>query len=159
MPVGVSAYVALANITLSSSASSVTFSSIPSTYRDLVIISNLLNTVNTVDGFFAFNGDTNGSNYSRVYMYSDGISNISGSAGGQSIVPRTAPGVLQINIMDYSATDKQKTSLVHSHQAANITYTQASRWLNTAAITSIRISPADGSFASGATFALYGISS
>jgi hypothetical protein len=40
MPAGVSAYTALANVTLGSSAANVTFSSISGSYRDLVLIVN-----------------------------------------------------------------------------------------------------------------------
>jgi len=38
MPAGVSAYVPLANLTLGSSAASVTFSSISQAYKDLVLV-------------------------------------------------------------------------------------------------------------------------
>ena len=152
-------YTPLANLTLGTSASSVTFSNIPATYRDLVIVSNLLNTVDTTDGTIRFNGDS--ANVSRVFMYGIGSgSGVSGSnTSAQSFVPRIAVGSLVVQIMDYSATDKHKTTLLTSNQAGYITYTQASRWASTAAINSVRLAPADGSFAAGFTAALYGIAS
>jgi hypothetical protein len=157
MPVGVSAYVPLANVTLVSSAASITFSGITQIHRDLIIISNQLCTVDAVDGNLQFNGDTG--NVSRVFMFGNGSSTQSTYiTDRQSFVPKVSAGVLEINIFDYSATDKHKTTLIKSNQAQHITYTQASRWASTAAITSILISPASGSWAAGATFALYGVS-
>ena len=157
MPAGISAYIALANVTLGSNASSVTFSSINQGYRDLVIVSNQLCTVDATDGNLQFNGDTG--NVSRIFMFGNGSSTQSTYATDrQSFVPRTVVGVLEINIFDYSTTDKHKTTLIKSNQGQSITYTQASRWANTSAITSILLSPSSGSWAAGATFALYGVS-
>jgi hypothetical protein len=63
-----STYVALATTTLGATAASVTFSSIPATYRDLVLVYNGTTSANIgVD--VEFNGDTNSANYSRVFMY------------------------------------------------------------------------------------------
>jgi hypothetical protein len=64
MPAGVSAYTALANVTLGSSAASVTFSSISQSYRDLVLV--ITATTSAVDNaFIRFNSDS-GSNYNIV---------------------------------------------------------------------------------------------
>ena len=149
-------YTPLATVTLASTASSVTFGSIPATYRDLIIVSNMLNTVDAVDGTIYFNGDTTAANYTRVFMYATG-SVLSSTGNNQSFTPRIAVGSLVVQIMDYSATDKHKTTLVRSDQAGYITYTQASRWANTAAVNTIRLAPASGSFAIGFTASLYGV--
>jgi hypothetical protein len=152
-------YTPLANVTLGTATASVTFSSIPATYRDLILVINT--TGNTGAGFyFQFNGDT-GSNYSYVYALGE-------SAGASSAVVtategrmgniETGLGVHILNIMDYSATDKHKTVLVRSDNApANRTWMFANRWASTSAITSVRIFPFGATMSSGATLSLYGI--
>ena len=71
-------YVPLASTTLSSDTGSVTFSSISSSYTDLVIIMSVQgNTGGTAQGsntnFLRFNGDT-ASNYSYTYLSGNGTS-------------------------------------------------------------------------------------
>ncbi len=155
-------YIALANVTTSSAVSSVTFSSIPATYRDLVVVCNFIPTLNPVtDSFYIeFNGDT-GSNYSYVRMTGNGSAAASATGSGASITGN-AIGVMTyqqgnalVNIQDYSATDKHKTWL----SRANFGWTSAfaGRWANTNAITSVKILVSGTTFQSGATFALYGI--
>jgi hypothetical protein len=68
--------------------------------------------------------------------------------------PQTAFSILQI--MDYSATDKHKSALTRTtHTSQSVVEALASRWANTAAITSLAVS--GGTFNVGSTFALYGI--
>jgi hypothetical protein len=151
-------YIALANITLGSTASSVTFSSIPATYRDLIIV---IQHSGAGDNFtLRMNGDT-GANYSYVYMLGNGSSTSSvaeskGEVGG-SYTGNIGNTVIQI--MDYSATDKHKTALSRSNTAAVNTRAVAYRWASTSAVNSTGIVLNSGSFASGSTFALYGIAS
>jgi hypothetical protein len=105
-------YTALANITLGSSASSVTFSSIPATYRDLIIVCDTFASgQSSIDG--RLNGDT-GNSYSTVRMFGTGSS--AGSDTYEGITNRYAVGITNttrttqiIQIMDYSATNKHKT--------------------------------------------------
>jgi len=157
-------YKALATVTLSSSASSVTFSSIPATYRDLVLVANGSETSGTSMSV-RVNGDS-GSNYSTVFMRGTNTD----TAQSQSFANETegyvivaAPGnnfTVNLSIMDYSATDKHKTMLSRSgYGAATLTEADANRWANTAAITSVQIIDNSGTFNSGCTFSLYGIES
>jgi hypothetical protein len=152
-------YTALANITLGSTATSVTFSSIPATYRDLILVySGTSTSVSGVEG--RFNGDS-GTNYSLVRMFGTGSPGSSSATTNYFPVvytglPITALSIVQI--MDYSATDKHKTVLTRAGGAGyTTTEALASRWANTAAITSINILSIG--FTSGSTFALYGIAS
>ena len=156
-------YVALANITLGSSASSVTFSSIPATFRDLVLVVNGKATAGGSACRFRVNGDT-GTNYSYVRMY--GFSGGTGSdTNTQPFIDigamNTSDGLLNItNIMDYSATDKHKTVLVRAQESAlGAVLATAGRWANTAAITSVTVYAGSDQFAAGTTVALYGIRS
>jgi hypothetical protein len=154
-------YTALANITLGSSASSITFSSIPATYRDLVLVADYSTSPSSACEI-RFNGDT-GSNYSTVTMRGDGTSAFSTSYTAAFIQPSNGTGeaantrnLFTFQVMDYSATDKHKTSLLRMNNPGH-TQAQANRWANTAAITSVAIYNA--TFLTGATFALYGIAS
>lgn len=162
-------YTALATITLASSASSISFSNIPATYRDLILVSNERHASSTASGgtYIRFNGDS-GSNYALLYMTGIPITGASGSGiadpftGAMLSRYTNADGNNGIaHIMDYATTDKHKTIISRGNQAepyqlAIIAY--LSRWKNTAAITSITCAPEiAGSFAAGSTFAIYGV--
>lgn len=159
-------YTPLQTITLSGSASTVTFGSIPGTYRDLVFVFDGGVTSGNRNLVIAFNSDTTNSNYAAVQMSGTGS-----AADGTAFLSTQTRflnyyGYMQADlncqivtqIFDYSATDKHKTYLSRSSHASNGTSAVASRWANTNAITSIQLSQ-DGavSFASGSTFSLYGI--
>jgi hypothetical protein len=161
-------YIPLATQTLTSTASTVTFSSIPATYRDLVLVMNLFTTADTVIAV-RLNGDS-GNNYSWVWM--SGLNNntaASGSNGGTSADlqwtlqnPLGAnPKLITYNLMDYTATDKHKTSITRISDTGSASATAyASRWANTAAVNSITITrTAGGNYNTGSTFGLYGIAS
>ena len=152
-------YTALANITLGSSASSVTFSSIPATYRDLVMVFNGSGP-SGVPIVLRYNNDT-GANYPSVRMFNTGSSPNSDTVTPPEIGFSNTSLVALVNIMDYSATDKHKTSLIRWGNADGTSYSMAwaSRWANTAAITTLNITVASGQIVSGSTFALYAIAS
>lgn len=152
-------YIALANTTLSSNTATVTFSSIPATYRDLVLVINGSAAQRSYFGI-RFNSDT-GNNYSNVRAQSE--NNIAGSdtSGTDWIagyVIDTTQSVSLFNIMDYSATDKHKTVLSRSNSANYYAGMHTGRWANTNAVTSISaIIESSRNWNSGTTFALYGI--
>ena len=153
-------YTALANITLGSSASSVTFSSIPATYRDLVFIFQGTSTGTVGDIVLQLNGD-GGLNYSRVQTNNAGSGLNSGQSGLYPLYFGTGGGRFILNLMDYSATDKHKSALSRGNNSSlDFVTMMASRWASTSAVTTMALSIDSGaSFASGSTFALYGIAS
>jgi hypothetical protein len=142
-------------VTLGSSAASVTFSSIPATYRDLILVCEYTNASNPL---LRFNSDT-GSNYSYVRMYGNGSSASSdnGSDTGFAIATGSATSgqTSIIQIMDYSATDKHKTVLIRNGLASTFVNASANRWANTAAITTVSFQV--GTYGAGSTFNLYGV--
>ena len=153
-------YTPLATVTLGSTASSVTFSSIPATYRDLIVVwDGTISSPSSTTISFRFNGDT-GANYSSVYMFGSGASTASGTnlPNGMAF-QQGAGGVINAiaTVMDYSATDKHKTWLSRSNSTADLVMAWAGRWANTAAITSVALIPSSSTFASGNTFSLYGV--
>jgi hypothetical protein len=155
-------YTALANITLGSSASSVTFSSIPATYRDLVLVVNSTTTVLT-ELFLELNGDTNNASYPRVRASGNGTSTFSGAENNRKItfygVASSTPSTHIVQFLDANATDKHKTYLTRANQTTEGVDMMAHRFTSTAVITSIRVATESGSFATGSLFSLYGIAS
>jgi hypothetical protein len=153
-------YTPLATVTLGSTGTSITFSNIPGTYRDLVLISNI--TRATADGVIQIqlNGDT-GSNYSRVWMLGtgsgSGSSGTSTDAAYRMLSYSTRLSTVISQLFDYSATDKHKTMLWRGNDSGAEVNAMAGRWANTAAVTSLRVYSDAGNFASGSTFSLYGI--
>jgi hypothetical protein len=155
-----SAQVALATITLGSAASTVTFSSIPATYRDLRLVIQASSPADTADIVARFNGDS-GANYSLVQMYGNGSTATSSASSGQTELYfgyyNTTQGMVQLTVFDYSQTDKQKSALSRSDLPGALVFARAGRWASTSAITSMLIYPTYGQFAAGSTFSLYGI--
>jgi hypothetical protein len=158
-------YTALATVTLGSSASSVTFSSIPATYRDLVVVTNVDGTLQS-NYWLRLNGDT-GSNYSYVFARGNGTTASSSSSAGQTSMRLNGDAdvmtdfshVAVLSIMDYSATDKHKTVLIRPNTASRAADMGAGRFASTSAITSVLLFLSTGNFDVGSTFNLYGIAS
>ena len=160
-----STYTPLANITLGATATSVTFSSISQSYRDLVLV---LNGKSTATADLAFQVNSANTNYNYVHMTGTGSAASSSSrTNGDYIIP--SYGVISsisanqtnciINLMDYSATDKHKTMLLRTSDSSQAVSAEAARWASTSAITSIACFALGTTFAIGSTFALYGIAS
>lgn len=157
---GTPTYTALANLTLSSSAASVTFSSISQAYRDLVLVVQATNSTGAWTLRYRINGDT-ASSYSLVSMRGNGsaaesFSQTNTNAGFLTFSDMTNYNV-QSSFFDYSTTDKHKSILARGNEASTYSEALATRWPSTSAITTILVYPASGNFATGSTFALYGI--
>ena len=159
-------YTALATVTLGSSASSVTFSSIPATYRDLILVVNA-SIPTEASPRARINGDS-GANYSQVTAYADtgGVFSFADTGDtsvrlGQSGTGFTGSRFMCVTqFMDYSATDKHKTVLGRNNDdGTRALSATATRWANTAAINQIQILLTANTYATGSTFALYGIAS
>jgi len=160
-----SALTPLANITLGSSAASVTFSSIAATYKDLYLVAQtgLSSAGQTVN--VQFNNDT-ASNYNTVIAYGDGSSRGSAPVSNATSIfaayygqtANTPKAQLTLNFLDYSVTDKHKSLLIRNNDAGYVVEMMAARWASTSAITTIKLYPGAGNFVTGSTFALYGVS-
>ena len=119
-------YTPLANITLGSNATSVTFSSIAAGYRDYIIVATGTVTVEDGGPVFLLNGDT-GQNYPTIYMTGTGTSTVSsgypqrayGTIVQQAYWRQTTPNQVVFSIMDASAIDKHKTILSRSDMAGS----------------------------------------
>lgn len=153
-----SAMVALATTTLGSAASSVTFGSIPATYRDLRLVVNAYGPGGD-NSYFRINADS-GANYSWVSMRGDGSTTASNATSSATEIYITTLGTAMTTgiaeIIDYSVTDKHKTVLTRGNDTTAWIQARASRWANTAAVTSIAVT-CGGTYSTGSTFSLYGI--
>lgn len=158
---------AIANITLGAESSSVTFSNIPQTYRDLRLVVSVKHTNASRYTTFRINSDS-GSNYSAVQMFGNGSTAQSAnySNGGQFVLANnyfessSEFTVGTLDFLDYSATDKHKTLLWRSGLAGTVVNASSGRWASASAITTIFLdSTAGGSntFVAGSTFTLYGV--
>lgn len=154
-------YEPIATTTLGASASSITFSSIASTWTDLRLVLVATGTSGTVTGL-RFNSDT-ATNYSNVYMYGNGsapTSSVNNSDNriylGWDLLSTTIPFMFTCDIMRYAGSTN-KTVLITSSEDKNgsgFVYRSVGMWRNTAAITSITLL---SNFATGTTATLYGI--
>jgi hypothetical protein len=167
-------YDSIATVTVGAGgSSSISFSSIPSTYKHLQIRAIVrTNRTSTGDGIdLRFNGDSS-TNYSLHELYGSGASAGSYGAGSQSSASFYAIaggnananvfGVSIIDILDYASTTKNKTlrnlnGFENNDTNGQMTMNSAA-WFSTSPINTITISPDNGpNFVTYSSFALYGI--
>lgn len=152
-------YEPIATQTLGSAAASVTFSSIPSTYTDLVLVVNAKAQSSDLYPQYKLNTSTT---LSRTYVYGDGTTAGSGRSSDNYIVGTNqvyASGFLFnaiCHFMNYANTTTYKTVLVRNNNASRGSEGLVSMWRSTDAINSIEYY-ASGNFDVGSTFTLYGI--
>jgi len=166
------AYDSLATVTLSASASSITFAGIPSGYKHLQIrFIGRVDDANTADNIWIqFNGDT-ASNYSWHYLEGDGsgvatsgAANFGKLLAGRVSAASATSGIFGagcIDILDYANTNKYKTvknlTGVDRNGSGNVRM-DSGNWRSTSAITSISITNGSATnFIANTQFALYGI--
>ena len=154
-------YEPIATTTLGSAAATVTFSSIPGTYTDLILI--IRATLSSSSGAMGaqLNSDT-GSNYSYTRLTGDGSTASSDRNSNLTFAPigtvSTTQNVSVVQFQNYSNSTTYKTILTRNGIADVATYGIVALWRNTAAITSILINNnAAINYAAGSTFTLYGI--
>jgi hypothetical protein len=162
-------YDSLATVTLSASTTSINFSGIPSGYKHLEL-RYLCNTTRvggaSGSGVIEFNGDTTVANYSTHALY--GVGSGSGAAAGYANnnysiwyygdTTTYVAGV--VDVLDYANTNKYKTirNLTgYDQNGAGQISLVSMAWRNTAAVSSIVLTPSGYSFNTNSSFALYGI--
>ena len=163
-------YESIATVLVGSGGSSqINFTSIPSTFKHLQIRAIARNTSTVADANYRFNSDS-GSNYAWHLLVGNGSSASAFAFTGQTSIrgagfndnATSVFGGGVTDILDYTNTNKNTTVRTLTGMDNNTsTYSQiqfySGLWLNTAAITTITITPSAGSFAQYSQFALYGI--
>jgi len=148
----------------SGGASSIDFTSIPSTFSDLKMVFSTRADSSTNDSKIEFNGITTGyteravgGNGSSAYSFADSTTN-------SLVNPNTFTANTFTNIEFYIpnyTSSTYKSFLIDSVQENNATTSNgiinAALWSNTAAITSIKLSPSTGNFVQYSTAYLYGV--
>jgi hypothetical protein len=162
----------------SGGSSSVTFSSIPSTYKHLQlrVIGRTDRASSAFDAFLIkVNNDATTSNYTYHYLNGDGATATAGQENGSyggavvyrlpgSTATASIFGATITDILDYASTSKYKTLRSLGGQDLNGSsptgevYFGSNLWLSTTAISSLVIVPRTGTnFVQYSQFALYGI--
>ena len=153
--------------TASGSVSSIDFTSIPSTYTDLVLEYSLRDTSASWVAYFTFNGS--GTSYSSKTLGGSGSSVYSNSGGStkielMSVVTGATANTFSngsLYIPNYAGSSNKSISLdgvTETNSSTAYMQLTAGLWSNTAAITSISITPAASySFLQYSTAYLYGV--
>lgn len=157
-------YESIATTTLGTAAADVTFSSIPATYTDLILVITANNNSGTAYiSRLYFNADT-GSNYSYTRITGDGsaavstrISNDTYGFGGWSNNQSNQMILSTNHIQNYSNTTTNKTWLVRGGDNGDRVFFAVGLWRSTAAINTIKVQVEAGTYDAGSTFTLYGI--
>ena len=158
------AYDSIASTTVSSNVSTITFSSIPATYKHLQIRIFGKMTGNNGSLMLRYNSDS-GANYSIHNLYgggaavgADATANSTYAFANTTGYPNAAVSV--VDILDYADTNKYKTnkSLIGvEHNGSGYVYLSSGNWRNTAAISTIELIVPTFVFTQYSHAALYGI--
>jgi len=165
-------YTLIASNTLSSSAASVTFSSIPATYTDLVLKMSVRTDNAVISSFInlEFN-NVGGTSYSRTLLRGSGSAASSNRNSLQSEISLQTAGSgasstsntfsnTEVYIPSYLVSQNKPlsaTSGAENNATEAYVTTFAGLWTNTNAITQIKITANGENFVSGSSFFLYGI--
>ena len=159
----------IAKQTLSATATTVSFSGIPSTFTDLWLLGSVrCNTVGPDNVRLRFNGASSDTNHSYRLLSGNGSSASSSSAafillsasGGTGYTANTFTN-FEAYIPNYAGSTHKSVSATgvaeNNATSANI-YVVAGLWSDTSAVTALGLSHLAGfDFVSGSTFYLYGI--
>lgn len=166
--------VLLAEITTSGSQASVTFDSIPDTYRDIIIrVRGRGDTAAAaIDIRAVINGDT-GNNYhyedlhasSTTSVITENVSQASLFLGYLPAASSTSnyAGMIETTLADYLGTTFFKAMISkYSFSLGTGSFSQgigtsSGEWISTAAIDSIKVLPSAGAFVDGCIVSLYGV--
>lgn len=171
-------YKAIATVTVGSGgAANITFSSIPATYTDLLVMLSA-RAVSNGDTFcslkISFNGSPSGTSYSNRWVYGDGTNKASNSntlqdavrlpyAINGSAATASTFGNAYIYIPNYAGSSNKSVSydaVTENNAIEAWASLQAGLWADTTAISSVVLTPiysASESFAQYSTATLYGI--
>jgi hypothetical protein len=165
-------YESIATVNGTGSSSTITFSSIPSTYKHLQIRALATSTTAASSYGIKINSDSTGSNYKthRINAAADSVtSTASGYAGSASIAgfyygdnTTYFTGII-LDLIDYANTSKYKTFRTFTGVNTNTSASNnevslvSNLWMNTSAVTSIEVFTNGTAWNSNSVFSLYGI--
>jgi hypothetical protein len=160
-------YEAIATTTLSSGQQIVDFTSIPNTYTDLVLVTNVIGTTGDYLRVRFGNGSIDsGSNYSTTVLAAGASGNVSAYRYANNTVAyifvegltnSSNPTINVMNILNYGNSTTFKTFINRASSNGTVSETSVSLWRSTSAINTIRVFQDTYNMAAGSTFTLYGI--
>lgn len=162
------AYESIATTTVGAGgASSISFSSIPSTYTHLQL-RGIFNSATQPQALLRFNSDS-GSNYSYHQIEGNGSSAVAGAGTSTTSIihfingiesTTTAGNAFIVDVLNYSNTTTYKTTRALTgcdKNGSGQMFLVSGNWRSTSAITDISITTNAGTFAQYTQVALYGI--
>ena len=156
-------YEPIATYTAPSAQASYTFSSIPSTYTDLILVSSAKSNGTGDDLRIVLNTSAN-ANYSFTQLYGNGSSALSNRGSGETsgyIGGVNASGgsfeTVITQFQSYSNGTTFTSWLSRSNQAGSVVNAITGLWRYVDVINSIQIKCPSNNLAAGSTFTLYGI--
>jgi hypothetical protein len=162
-----STYTPIATYTVPSATASYTFTSIPSTYTDLVLVANGATAAASNINVRVGNGSVDtATNYSYTVLNGNGSSATSTrySNQGQYQVSNedaywdtTVSGLIIVNFQNYANTSTYKTMLGRANKASLGVSASVGLWRSTSAINTIFFGGSSQNLAAGTTLTLYGI--
>jgi hypothetical protein len=155
--------------TLATAAASIEFTSIPSTFTDLVVLISARTESNDGVSWFDIATEFNGSssNLSGRVLYGTGSATAS-IVDSTKIVIRVSSnlatsstfGNASVYIPNYTGSTNKSVSIdsvTENNATAAFQAITAGLWANTAAINSIKFTPTTGNLSAGCLFSLYGV--
>jgi len=164
-----SSYESIATVTVGAGgSSSISFTSIPSTYTHLQIKGIARDASSNGEIKIEFNSDTTTTNYRKHVLYGDGSSAYASSSNNNTCSPIAYSGqtanafeAIIIDILDYANTNKNttiRTLFGKDLNGSGDVGLHSNLWVNTNAVSQIDLKVVGGSnFAQYSQFALYGI--
>jgi hypothetical protein len=167
-----STYTLISSVALTGTAATIGFTSIPGTYTDLKMVYSLRGSDSTPGSYMQFNGVS--TNYLFSFMEGNGTNGAAATSAYS--ISTTAIYLNQIDgtgftssvfsngeayIINYTSSNNKPISLenvIENDGTAAYQSFCAGLWSNSAAITSITITPTSGNFVQYSTAYLYGIS-
>jgi len=166
--VSTNSYESIATATGTGSSGTITFSSIPSTYKSLQLRFNVRSTTFGSSLSLRYNSDS-GSNYAQHTLYANEatITATGSSSTSSNQIAGFVYGIYDsystvgvIDIIDYASTTKNKTLKSFSGLSLNVNneiVLASGLWNSTAAVSSISIFLSAYNFTTNSTISLYGI--
>ena len=163
-----STYTPIESKVLVSTATDVTFTSISTTYTDLILVCSIQMNGAQANVFTQVGNGTidTGANYSYTIISGNGSTATSvrdsndtrGFFSTNTSYPQTTNRNMTVmNFQNYSNTATYKTVLIRSGNSAIGTDAEVGLWRSTSAINRIKVYPTNNAFEVGSTFTLYGI--
>jgi hypothetical protein len=151
----------------SGGAASIEFTSIPQTYTDLKIVFSIRNTTTTINTTIMLNGSSSGFTWRQLYGTGSGPATASASSNASlgplinvSTYTASVFANCELYFLNYTSSNNKSfyiDSVTENNATTSFQHFLSGLWANTAAITSITVTPDSGSFAQYSTATLYGV--